>query len=518
LQRNDLSLEDTYIDNGASGKDFDRPAWNRLMDEIRAGHIDCVCVKDLSRFSRNYIETCEFLEKIFPFMGVRFISVNDGYDNQTPGDNNEGLIIALKSLVNDQYLRDISRKVCSAVKAKRERGEYTRGFAPYGYKKIEGHKGKLEPDPDTAPVIRDIFEWRAAGMSHGAICKRLDESGVLTPNEILRRERDIFHSDFFKSTVWRVQTLKVMLRNPVYIGTLEQGKENQRLYEHKPITDVPRDQWVITENAHEPIVSRELWETVNAIETNTRQAYIKSGQRPERTENVFKGFVVCGVCGSKMSRSYNSKKNLHGGMFERYYFLCPIHHQHPLELGGYRSIREDTLLDTVFPLVADKLQSAANLGAIIEKRAKRQTNPRAVLDSEISRISRELETLNQRMAGLYENYVVKLLNEQEYVHIKSEYERRADSLRLNIDELSRRATTIADVTDNHWLLAARAFQNPVKLTREMLEAVVERVEVFSPERVEMVWKFRDEFELLDICAVDGTEPELAAASGEGGRN
>lgn len=503
-QRSYLSLYDTYIDNGESGKDFDRPAWQRLMDDVRTGRVDCICVKDLSRFSRNYIETIEFLEKIFPFMGVRFVSVNDGYDNQAPGNNNEGLIIALKSLVNDQYLKDISRKICSSVQAKRERGEYTRGFAPFGYMKAEGEKGRLEPDPEIALVIRDIFRWRLDGMSHLAICKRLDEEGIPTPNEYLRRKhdnKDMYGSEYFKSVIWRAATLKGILRSPVYIGTVETGKESQRLFEHKPCTDVPREQWAITENAHEPIVSRELWDAVQTVEATTRAAYAKSAQRPERTENIFKGFIICGSCGSKMSRSYSSKRMVSGKLWETYYYLCPISRQHSAE-QKLRSIREDAVHGVVFPLVVDRLRTAANLSDIIVKRSRRQENPRAVIDAEISLVARELEGMNGKLVRLYEDFADKILDERQYVQIKKKYEQQAEALRQRADDLSQRAAIITDVSasNNRWLAAARSFQNPDRLTREMLEAIVERIVIKDTEHIEVIWSFDDEFKLLEACA------------------
>ena len=507
-ERPHLSLHDTYIDNGASGKDFERPAWQRLMDDIRAGRVDCVCVKDLSRFSRDYIETCEFLEKIFPFMGVRFISVNDGYDNNAPGDQNEGLIVALKSLINDQYIRDISRKICSSVKARRERGEYTRGFAPFGYQKLDGIRGKLEPDPATAPIIYEIFHWRAEGMSHGAICKRLEERGVPTPSEYIRRkynDSQLLTGDIFKSTIWRVQSLKTILRNPVYIGIVETGKQRQRLYERKPCAEVPRDQWIVTENAHEPIVDRDLWEAVQAIEAEIRRAYINSVQSPERTANIFKGFIICGACGSKMSRQYSRKNYKHGGFFERYYFLCPISRQHMMEQPVVRTIREDVLYSAVFRLITEKLASASNLADLIEKRLKRQGNPRAAVDTAISRAAAELGKMNERMVKLYEDYADKLLTEQEYARNKARYENQAALLRQRMDELSKQAAVLADMpsSDNRWLKAARAFQNPTELTREMLEAIVERIVIYGPDKIDVVWNFRDELALLEVCALGG---------------
>jgi DNA invertase Pin-like site-specific DNA recombinase len=508
-QRPYLSLADTYVDNGESGKDFDRPAWNRLMDDIRGGRVDCVCVKDLSRFSRNYIETCEFLEKIFPFMGVRFVSVNDGYDNNNPDSRSEGLLVALKALVNDQYLRDISRKICSSVKARRERGAYTGSFAPFGYRKVDGQKGKLEPDEETAPIIREIFEWRAAGVSHLAICKRLDERGTLTPNERLRRERGIFRSDFFKATIWREATIKGMIRSRVYIGCLEQGKHEQRLYEHKPCTPVPESDWIITENAHEPIVSRELWEAANAVEAAARESHADCVRKGGEPENIFRGFTVCGICGAKIPRLHNKKTDVYGHHYEYYIYTCPLKRQHPAE-PVYRSIRAEALYDAVFTPVAEELQRARNLGAIIEKRSKRQANPRAALDAEINRAARELETINQRLAKLYENYADKLLTEMEYIGLKAEYERRAESVRSRTEDLSRRAALVSDVSEsnNRWLSAARAFQNPTELTREMLEAVVERIEVYDPGTVKIIYKYKDEFEMLKSCAeADSGEEE-----------
>ena len=235
-----LSLVDTYIDNGASGKDFDRPAWNRLMDDIRAGRVDAICVKDLSRFSRNYIETCEFLEKIFPFMGVRFISVNDGYDSHLSNGKNEGLIIALKSLVHDQHLKDISRKISSSYRARRERGEFTGSFAPFGYRKSESVKGRLEPDEVTAPVVRDIFMWRAQGLGQNEICKKLDALGIPCPSIRLKEVSNVKGEGYYRAEIWQPKAIKRIIANPVYIGHLVYGRSRQSLAERVPFTSIPK--------------------------------------------------------------------------------------------------------------------------------------------------------------------------------------------------------------------------------------------------------------------------------------
>jgi predicted nucleic acid-binding Zn-ribbon protein len=253
-------------------------------------------------------------------------------------------------------------------------------------------------------------------------------------------------------------------------------------------------------------LDRELWEAVQVIESETRKTYATSAKRPDRGENIFKGYVICAVCNSKMSRQHSKKVMVSGKVWEQFYYLCPIERQHPAGVS-FRTIRADTVTDAVLPLVVEKLQSAANLGAVIEKRMKQQANPRAALDSEIARASRELETINMRLAGLYESYVDKLLTESEYVGMKSEYESRIESLRDRMDELSRRASVMSDVSasDNRWLKAARDFQNPTVLTREMVEALIERIEVNASDRVDVVWRFADEFELLKKCASQGKE-------------
>lgn len=499
-QRPYLSLFDTYIDNGQSGKDFDRPAWRRLMDDIRAGRVDCVCVKDLSRFGRNYVETCEFLEKIFPFMGVRFISVNDGYDSNTPGSHNEGLILALKNLMNDRHIKDISRKVSLSRKAQRERGEYTGAFAPFGYKKMEGRKGRLEPDTETATIVRDIFRWRAGGMGQAAICRLLDEAGVLPPAGRLQEKHDVYGGDYYKASVWQPKAIKRMIQSRVYLGHLAQGKTRQALYDNMGLESVPESDWHITENTHEPIIDSELWEAANAVAAARRKEYFESRPCRELPDNLFRGFLVCGACRSKLVRRYNKKTNPSGKTYEYYYYLCPLNHQHPKD--SFQMVRFERIYSVAYQLVSRELQSAAGLGAIIEKRAARHSNPRAAIDAGISRAAHEIETLNGKAVRIYEDYVGKLLTEQEYVRIKTEYSRRIERHRQRMEELSRRATLMAEASasDNRWLAAARAFQNPVELTREMLEALVERIVVSGADNITVEWKFRDEFALLEACA------------------
>ena len=336
-------------------------------------------------------------------------------------------------------------------------------------------------------------------MSHYAICNWLNSSGIPCPSVVLRSKGKIQADNRNRSGIWLYRAIKQIIRNPLYLGHLVYGKSSQSLADNKPQVWQSEDDWVICENTHEPIVSRELWDRANAVEKERREIYASHlVGKATLPKNIFQGLLVCGHCNSTMQRSHSSRTRPNGKYSEYYYYSCINPHKHQ-EQQKQQPIRLEVIYDLVYPLVTDALQTASNLGAIIEKRAKQQVNPRATLDAEITRTSQELETVNQRIAGLYESYVDKLLSEMEYVNMKTVYENRAGALRQKIDHLSIQATTIVDVSksNNQWLKATRDFQNPSELTREMLVAIVERIEVYSAERVVIVWKFKDEYALLE---------------------
>ena len=255
-----LKLRGMFADNGQTGVNFDRPQFIALMDEIKAGRINCVCVKDLSRFGRNYIEAGEYIEKIFPFMGVRFVSVNDGFDNMDGNSNSDALIVALKNLINDVYAKDISQKVISSLRTKQKKGEYIGGLPIYGYKKSEQDYHTLVIDGETAPVVRDIFKWKAEGMSDPAIARRLNEMGVPSPAKRHVDRGEIKKTGSFKLYLWRDRTIRGITVNPMYLGHMTQGKTKQALCDNMRIRNTAISEWIIVENTHEAIVDADTFE------------------------------------------------------------------------------------------------------------------------------------------------------------------------------------------------------------------------------------------------------------------
>lgn len=222
----DIQIHEEKVDDGYTGVNFKRPAFISMMEDIKAGKVNCVIVKDLSRFGRNYIESGRYIEKIFPYLGVRFISITDNIDSISSLDSTNELMIPFKNLMNDAYCRDISIKVRSHLDIKRKNGQFIGSFAPYGYIKSPENKNQLIVDEQTANVVRRIFDWKLEGMSGGRIADKLNELGVPTPYQYKQMNGEKFYCGYQKHTEmrWSAATVNHILRNEVYTGVLIQGK------------------------------------------------------------------------------------------------------------------------------------------------------------------------------------------------------------------------------------------------------------------------------------------------------
>lgn len=218
-----LNLVGVYEDNGSKGTNFDRPQFKKMMDEVKAGRIKCLVVKDLSRFSRDYIEAGAYLEKIFPFMGIRFISITDGYDSAVSGDAEKALMVPLKNMINTAYAKDISRKIITSFRARQAKGEILPAFAPYGYVKSKTQAYRYEIDEETAPYVRMIFEWKAEGLSHREISEKLIAMGAVTP-AMRKVQLGIWKAEKYKHTTWYGRTIIDILQNRTYTGCIVYGR------------------------------------------------------------------------------------------------------------------------------------------------------------------------------------------------------------------------------------------------------------------------------------------------------
>lgn len=492
----DMELEALFCDNGRTGTDFDRPQFEKMMEEVRKGRVDCIVVKDLSRFGRNYKETGNYLERIFPFLGVRFIAVNDSFDTLTAERTQEGYIVPLKNLINEVYSKDISKKSASTLHVKQKNGEFIGAWAPYGYRKDPDNKHHLVINEETAPTVRQIFKWRSEGVAVVQIGRRLNDAGVLSPSAYLYETGEV-RTEKYKGVLWKTQVIKNILAHPVYIGHMVQGRKKQSFYEGKRQTYVDEADWIIVRNTHEPIIDTETFETVQRIANQRKAEYnarLGKFAHLEHSENILQGLVWCPHCKRPMVRY----KNVSHGSKLWYTYICPGHADDPARCR-FVSIKEEELNEVLFTAIQSQIQIAADLEAVVRKlnaqpEFRRQRSGAA---AKLESARRTLKRSQSLYDSLYQNYVEQLMTEQEYVTLKARYKAEAEEAERLIAALEQeqRENKIY-TTENRFLTEFRAFLGTDTLTKEMASALVERIYVDADKNIVVRLRYRDEYMTL----------------------
>ena len=499
----DLKLYDIYEDNGKKGTNFDRPEFNRLMDDVRAGKVKCVLVKDLSRFGRDYIEAGEYLEKIFPFLGVRFISITDGYDSLTAGDAEGALMIPLKNMINDVYAKDISRKIITSFRARQEKGEYLPAFPPYGYVKSKTKAYRYEVDEEVAPYVRMIFEWKAAGVSHSEICKRLNDMGAVTPAR-RKVELGIWHAEKYKHTIWHGRTIIDIMKNATYTGTLVYGRMPKSLYQGIKCHRAKPDEWRCIPDAHEAIVSQELFDKVQKIfderSERMQKKWAESKQVRDKIVNLFVKRIYCGDCGKRM-RFVKGNNALRDKNFYYTNYVCGGYLD-----SGYRnctrhSIRYQDVVDAVFAAMQVQMEYALNQEKMMQK-LRGTAKERNLIDQYVAKVNyltQELKKVNSRREGLFESFAEGILDEADYQYAKKSYDEEYASLEKQLSEAKSRKKELDGVltANNEWLQAMHKVEDATELDQDLVNALVKKVLIYEDNRVEVEFKFREQKDVLD---------------------
>lgn len=495
----DLELHDCYCDNGETGTNFERAGFQRMMDDVKAGRIDCIIVKDLSRFGRDFLETGNFLEKVLPFMGVRFISINDNYDSIRAGSG-DAMSVALRNLMNDIYAKDISHKVFSALDIKKRNGEFIGNYAAYGYTKSPKDKHKLIVDPIAAPVVQRIFQMKKNGMSNAGIARILSEEKIPNPNHHRYLQGIIYTKRYAENAPWQTQAVKNILQNPVYLGHMVQGKKISKLYAGQKQKVMPSSEWVIVPNTHEAIISQELFDEVQKILKARLDEYnSRLGKYAHfYSENIFEGLVICGSCNRNMTRY---KKVYNKGRNVGFSFICPLHASH-LNIGcpNAGGLSENDLKDTVFHVIQLQLDLLADAEAIVKKmgRSPAAQNRRASINNEIISAQGRLKRLDTLRQNLFESYVNGVVSQTDYLFGKSQYDDEHTLLERLLEQLVDEKDQLPETNINHnrWFSAFSRFKEEKELNREMLLALVEKIYVNEDKQVHIILKYQDEMKKL----------------------
>lgn len=498
-----LRLTEVYSDNGKTGTVFDRPAWNRLMDDVRTGKIQCIVVRDLSRFGRDYVETGNYLEKIFPALGTRFISVKENFDNFTCGNAMESLSVSLQNLVNAMYSRDISKKVSTALRAQMETGIFRNRNLPYGYLWNED-KTAYVVDEEAAAVVRQIFEWKRQEVSVYTIVERLKAGGIESP-ERHKRRAGTRNGDNIQGEGWCPSTIRGILQNRAYIGEMICGKSETALYKglKKHVTET--DKWIVVPDAHPPIVS------VSDFEAVERQMQKDSTHRETAMEwsadiragmiDLFAGKIFCADCGKRMY--YKRQRIQCKGVVFRGVYDCSTHMRRGHGTCFKHAMRQDALNEKVFNAIRDQLQVALDYERLLlaMRGGSGEASVREKHKAAVASVKLRLNALKKKRAGLYESYVEGILNEEEYAFAKQTYEEQYEALNRLLDEaVERRERFLASISpDNKWLTMMRGAAGMTGLTQELVDAMIEKVLVYGGSRIEVVFNYNDVFYAMLEC-------------------
>lgn len=502
-----LTLTDVYEDNGYTGTDFERPEFNRMLSDARNGRINCIVVKDLSRLGRNYVEAGNYLEKVFPFLGIRFISVNDHYDSNSLTSGEE-LGASLKNVVNDIYAKDISRKVGSAMKAKRLRGEYIGNYAPYGYLKDPDDKNHLIIDSEIAPFVTMIFEMRAEGAGIMKIARKLNEMDIPSPGR-LRFERGIITNNNKKGSnlPWNRHVLSELLKNVVYIGNLAQGRSSSCLHKGIAFHWTDESEWDLVEGTHDPIISMELWNRVQQInEQNTEAAKKSHGKYSElpKRENPYGSLLRCADCGRviKQVHSYsNSKKR---GTSIYYNYKCPDN----IELGDTacpkKNLRAAELDEAVLCTIQKQMDLFLNTQKVLQTliAMEREKSKNEAPFSQIKEVQTQIDRQRNLITSLYTDLKEGILSQDEYFYAKQKYTEKLNRLEKELAELKSIRTKAEKVGtgEKKWDMLIKKYYHAKELTPIMVEAMIEEIKLYADNSISISFKYMNEFtELMREC-------------------
>ncbi len=485
-QRPELREYAVRVDDGFSGSTFERPSFQKMIEDVKAGRTDCIIVKDLSRFGRNYLDAGEYIEKIFPFLGVRFIAVNDHYDSLGDKKASDDLIIPFKNLINEAYCRDISVKIRSQLEIKRKNGQFLGSFATFGYLKDEQNKNKLVVDEYAADIVRDIFKWKLEGVSPQDIADTLNKLGVLSPMEYKRSLGMKFTTSFKTNTkaLWSAGTVIRILKNPIYTGVLVQGKETTPSYKvHKRITK-DESEWIVIEDSHEAIISK--------IDFNSVQKILKLDTRrspDNEAVQLFSGMVFCGDCGASMVR-----KTVPAGGRKYIYYVCSAHKQDK-SCSPHR-MRDTVLEGIVLDSLKQHIREVVDMSELIEitDTAPLRTAQAQKVQRQLDKKHEEYEKLQKLLMSLYENLTDGIIDREEYARLKRSFALRADETEKQMDALRESLTDIQNNgTENAWTDEFIKRQGLTALDRAVVVALIDKILIHSDDVVEIIYRWQDEF-------------------------
>ena len=504
----DVTLYDIYIDDGFTGLNFERPNFQRMCEDIYNGRVNMVIVKDLSRLGRDYIDSGRYVKKIFPSYHVRFVSVLDHFDSLTATQSDVNLLIPVKNFVNDNYSRDISGKVRSHQEVMRENGLYVGSHVAYGYKKLETDRNRIIPDEYAADIVRKIFDWKLKGLSSASIADKLNGLGVAAPSEYKRQLGGNYKSGFQKKrkAKWSAVAINRILRNKIYIGVLEQGKREKVNYKLNKVVEKPETEWAVKENTHEAIISKADFENVaKLLNLYTRKS------PEEETLFMLSGLMFCGECGRSMVRRCNRYKDK-----QSVYYICATYNKGK---GCSRhSIAQSVIEDILLDAIKRHIEHVARLEELLNTIRDREVNYDDIVanDREILAKYKELDQCKKVEMSLHRDLAAGIISIKEYEQFKNNFAHKSAEIEETIRKLQQEIETVFEegLFADEWIDTFTKTGNITSLDRSIVLSLVEKITVYEENRIEITFKYQDEYETL--CRIIETFPASLKEVGSNG--
>lgn len=472
-----------YVDDGHTGTDANREDFQRLLSDVMKGKINCVIVKDLSRFARNYSDAGSLIDNLFVQMGVRFISLAENVDSYRDPDSVSNILVPITNVMNDNYCFQTSKKIRQVFDYKRRNGQYIASYAPYGYLKDPKDKHKLVVDPDAAPVVKLIYSLLLKGTSKRAIGIYLNEHGIPSPSVYKQSKGLPVGKKGSGHTMWTGRMIHAILTNPTYAGDLAQGRYRVKSYKVHEIEAVPEDEWVRVSNTHEAIIDRETFDMVQSLlKRDTRTS-------PQGREvHVFSGFLKCADCGRALTRSSNKNGNV--------YYACSTYKNMSKKACTMHSIKHNRLEAAVLFAIQQQVHLAVSYSDLVARinaaPAKRCQSHR--LNDLIAAKERELAKVSRYKQSIYQDWKDGEITRQEYHDMKADYEQKTANLTDILARLTAERDELANGVNNEHpaLVAFMKYQNISTLTREILIELVDHIKVYENGNISVKFKFADE--------------------------
>ena len=491
IRQNKLNFISEYVDDGVSGTSFDRPAFNRMIADIEAGKINMVITKDLSRLGRNYVQSGLYIENYFPEHEVRFVAILDNIDTAYDNSNND--IAPFKSILNEMYAKDTSKKINSVLQAKRNNGEYL-GTAPYGYKKDPENKYHLIIDEEAANVVKLIYEKYLAGFGTMQIADYLSKKKIPIPSDYNKRNRGTKSITY---GLWAQSTVRFILSNEVYTGTVIQGKRKKISFKSKKFVDVPEEDWIRVPNMHEAIVSQEDYQRARRIIEDTK------GSRVVENDYLFKGLLRCYDCKGYIGiRSPDKNGNIYGRCqrYGRYgkFDVCSPHN------FNYQVFEESMIV--VLREICKEYSNKKKLEEIAKK-SKSKEDKKLELENKIENYKTQIKKETRKLELLYEDRLAEIITVENYIENANRIKNDVEDYQKRIKELKKELNGEDKQIDKNEKLnnLVDEFLNMEKPNKEIIREFIERIEIHSDKQVDIYFNFKPLQELNDnlekfICA------------------